>query len=520
MFTKRYSEFSHWTDLHLGRPKLSIEMLLKFAGLALVMAVIADVPEWWGIGYFAAKSVTWILVAAAIFLPVRPATVLLLLLTVVGRDFDTDSTASIWNLNVGLIRPSWIVFGLVAVQLFKLRRAVHVPRYVRYSGVWFATVPVIAGLAYGGITGEHSVEQWIIDLKMPLMLLGAFVLVASVLRQHPSFVNQVLAGLIGALTARHLLDLIDFAAGAGPSLTETLNRVSEDSAKAGAVYFVFVGLILLSTRGARLWAGLGISVLAFLLIISYATRMIWVEFLITVPLIVILLDRKAVVRMLVSVVVVIVASGGLMYLVKPELGSAALGRFRDITEGRPESKFVVDVEYNLLSRIDPIRYAEILNITDQTKRRNSWLWGSGYGGYYNDEVINFPKDLASAYPQYSLDSGEFYRAHNIMVQMFHKYGLLGMVVFFSFWLIPGYALFRMLRSSRSDVLNNISLVDLSALAIAMFMWTAMLEMTWSGKGFLINGILVALVTSLATKQYSDAESSEIRTQSFASKWFS
>jgi len=63
-----------------------------------------------------------------VFLPVRGAVVIFLLLLIVGRDFDTEATASIWQLNIGPIRPSWIVFTLLAIQFVKLRDSITVPR--------------------------------------------------------------------------------------------------------------------------------------------------------------------------------------------------------------------------------------------------------------------------------------------------------------------------------------------------------------------------------------------------------
>ena len=183
MITTRYRQFADWFENHFNRPDFSIVLLAKFIAAALVVTVISDAPESWGFGYYFAKAGVGILALSTIFLPVRAAMILLLVLVISGRDFDTEVTASIWQSNVGFIRPSWIVFALVGVQLIKVRREIAIPRFSRYMIGWFAIVPVAAGLFYGDIGGERTLDQWVVDLKMPVMLLSVFILAGSILRR-------------------------------------------------------------------------------------------------------------------------------------------------------------------------------------------------------------------------------------------------------------------------------------------------------------------------------------------------
>jgi len=245
-------------------------------------------------------------------------------------------------------------------------------------------------------------------------------------------------------------------------------------------------------RSKILW-GLMIAAPALLLVVAYGTRMIWIEFVISIPLLVIVIPLKKALFVFVATVVVVLLGGGALYVVNQASAERVYDRAKYITEGRQKSDFVVDVEYNFVSRIDPIRYAEILNILDTMNQRKSWLWGNGYGGYYVDNAVEFPLDLQSAYPKYSFESGKFYRSHNFVTNFLHKFGLVGFVFATLIWILPGYMLIRELRR-RGDVnIERGDLLRLTMLTTSVFLLTSMLEMTWSGKGFFINGVLLAMV---------------------------
>ena len=117
-----------WFETHFGSSQLSLSLIGKFIAVGVLLVLISDVPVSWDVAFYFARLVIGVLIVAIIFLPIRPAMVMLLMLLVVGRDFDTQPTASIWQLNIGFVRPSWIVFGLMAIQVFKLRQSVAIPK--------------------------------------------------------------------------------------------------------------------------------------------------------------------------------------------------------------------------------------------------------------------------------------------------------------------------------------------------------------------------------------------------------
>ena len=507
-----------WFETHFGSSQLSLSLIGKFIAVGVLLVLISDVPVSWDVAFYFARLVIGVLIVAIIFLPIRPAMVMLLMLLVVGRDFDTQPTASIWQLNIGFVRPSWIVFGLMAIQVFKLRQSVAIPKGIRYLMVWFATVPLLVGLLYGGITDDHAIEQWIVDLKFPMMLFGALLLFSFFVKSRSSELVIIVAAFVGALAARHLVDLIGFFTGIGPELDAGISRVSEDSAKAMVVFFIFLGLLLMANHRHNIFWGLLIATPALLLSVAYGTRMIWIEFVVSIPLVLIVIPLRKALVVFAATAIVVLVGGGALYMINQASAERVYDRVKYITEGRKQSDFAVDVEYNILSRIDPIRYAEFVNISDTMDERKSWLWGSGYGGYYTDDVIEFPSDLQSTFPQYSLESNKFYRSHNFLSQFFHKYGLIGLVLVTSIWVLPGYVLIRKLRRRDGEIVDRDNLLHLMMLTTSVILLTSMLEMTWSGKGFFINGVLLAVVIHYVLGKVADRHVSDPGLEESLVKW--
>jgi hypothetical protein len=507
-----------WFENHFGSSHLSLVLLSKFIAVGVLLVAISDVPVSWNIAFSIARLVIGVLIVAIIVLPIRPALVLFTLLLVAGRDFDTQATASIWQLNIGFVRPSWIVFGLMAIQLYKLRRSFAVPRFIKYSMVWFATVPLIAGLLYGGIADDHAIREWIIDLKFPMVFFGIFVLYSIFLKAKPTQLGVVMAAVVGALAARHLIDLLGFLAGLGPDLDVGISRVSEDSAKAGIVFFVFLGLLLMANQRSKILWGLMIATPALLLVVAYATRMIWIEFVISIPLLLIVIPLKKALVVIAATAAVVLLGGGALYVINQASAERVYDRALYITEGRQKSDFVVDVEYNIVSRVDPIRYAEFLNIFDTMRDRKSWLWGNGYGGYYADDAAEFPLDLPTSFPEYSFETGKFYRSHNFVSNFFHKYGMIGFVLTLLIWGLPGYVLIRELRRQKVVAVDRADLLSVMMLATSAFLLTSMLEMTWSGKGFFINGVLLAIVVEYVLQRRFSAPPESSGVTAVIAKW--
>jgi hypothetical protein len=178
------------------------------------------------------------------------------------------------------------------------------------------------------------------------------------------------------------------------------------------------------------------------------------------------------------------------------------GRSKSITEGRDVEKFAVAVNYNLISRIDQVRYAQILNVAESVGRRYAYLWGTGYGGYYEDRAAPFPIELKSSFAQYSLEEGRYFRTHSFTTHMFVKYGVLGMFFLYGMWFIPTRRVWVIWKRSDMFAGDDAMIRNSILLALAAFVPTAMFQTYWSVKGLLINGLVIALLTEFASRHPS------------------
>ena len=103
--------------------------------------------------------------------------------------------------------------------------------------------------------------------------------------------SEALAAFIGVLLARHAMDLVYFLTNVGPAIAEGVSRASDDSAKGGAAFLAFFGLMLIWAR-RRVAIGSLIATVAVFLIAAYATRYLWITFLTGALLLVFLLDLE------------------------------------------------------------------------------------------------------------------------------------------------------------------------------------------------------------------------------------
>src|SRR5690606_10353930 len=104
---------------------------------------------------------------------------------------------------------------------------------------------------------------------------------------------------------------------------------------------------------------ISIFILGLILLFAYSTRMLWVTFVLGLLLVVFSLDYKNKIKFIISLPVIII-----MFLLMIKLPAFELqyNRLLTITEGRSEEDMVVNVEYNFISRIDPVRYAQYVNV--------------------------------------------------------------------------------------------------------------------------------------------------------------
>lgn len=491
--------------------------VVQFFAYGLVLAIISDVPITWGVYFYLARLALAGLLLSTIFMPLRHGLLLLLILSIVGQDIvssgiliaDDDfgyATASIWQLKWGFINPSWIIFTCLFVQLLRIGKLTN-PPLLKRAIFWFATVPVFTGIIYGILYGGFSRSfitytgiEAVTDIKFSVMLIASTILFLSIFKKSPSFLIQALAAFVGVLLARHLLDLFYVVMNIGPAIAEGVTRGSEDSAK-GAVAFLALWGIIMIWRQKRLLLGMAVTIPSVLLIVAYGTRNLWITFVLGFVVLLLILGIRRSFSVILIAATLTFASIWTLSKVNPDTLYVVGLRFVDIGQGRPIDKFAMLVEDNIISRVDQVRYAEIINVMDSIRKRYAYLWGVGYGGYYDDTVLPYPVNLKSSYPKYSLESGRFYRAHEYIFQMILKFGLVGLVLISTLWVIPGYIMYKIFRRENMFAPGQPLMLHGLMLGLVAFLPTAIFQMTWSGKGLFLNGLVIATCIEFA-RHYS------------------
>jgi hypothetical protein len=486
--------------------------ILKSFGLGLLLVALSDIPNSLGPLHLAAQVLLGALLITATFLPAGKGLPLLLMLALAGPDivgsgdYGSDasySTASIWQINLGPIRPSWIIFLCVSIQLVRLRK-LAIPPIAWLAIIWFVTVPFITGLAYGGFFSEAAnTEEVVKDLKFGFMLVASLILFLTGIRKTPSLLTRLVCVFTGGLLARHSVDMVYYFLNWGPKIAEGVSRASEDTAKGGVIFLIYLGMALILING-RVLLGSGMSVLSIVLLAVYGTRLLMITFaqgLLVLPFF--MGVRRSI--SLLAMLITLTAIGLWMFsIVTPKTAEVIFARSATIAVGRELHKWSVEVPYNVVSRIDPIRYGEGMNIFRAMDERFSYLWGMGYGGFYEDNAVTFPPDLSSSYPDYSLNSGIFYQAHLFSLHVFLKHGLIGLIIICCLWWVPGIQLFQRLLLERrlAPSSSGVAMLQGLALCFVAFMPTAIAQLYWSGKGLFLNGAILASCIELARR--SDA----------------
>ena len=480
--------------------EVALGRILKafIAGLGLV--AISDVPST-AAPFFVAQLALAGLLFATVVMPVRSAALVFVAVIVAGQDHVSSgvsidySTASVWQFAMGPVKPTWLIFCCLFFHLWK-SGIVKPPPYLLRAGVWFASIPVATGLVYGGFFSDHAGVEVTTDLKVALVLITAMMLFISVFQKNTHALIQIVEVLLGVLLARHLVDLIYLFRNLGPHIIEGVSRGSEDSGKGAIVLLLYFGTLLLWSGKSRFIGSL-IAIISVALLAAYGTRGLWVTSALGAGILVLLIGLKRSAMVLLMGALMTTAGIFMLAIVNPATSEVISARSKDLTEGRPEELFEVVVSYNVISRVDPIRYGQIVNIMDSSARNFSFLWGVGYGGYYEDHAVPFPAHLATAFAAYSFESRKYYRAHDYFLHMYLKYGLIGLIIISALWIIPACRLYLINKVVLRHKNAQPSLILLLSICFIAFVPTAMLQMYWSGKGLMLNAIVISICIELA-----------------------
>ena len=486
---------------------LSFQSVLWFFLAGAFLVAVSDVPNDWGALFYLARGFLILLLFAAFVIPRPQALILLLMLALAGQDIVSSgygeyanpgyATASVWQIGFGPVHAGYIIFGCMLWQLLRIKK-ITVQPFVLRALIWFSTVPIFAAVIYGSFLTENARIEAVVDMRFALMLMVSIILFLSFLKKYPQYFNTLLVAFIGVLLARHLMDLMYVIVNIGPEIAQDMSRGSEDSAKGAVVILVYLGMALILAKRHMLIGG-AMVISSVVLLVAYGTRNLWITFMLGILVLISFLGLRKGVKFILIGAILTLAGVWMLFIVNPTTAEMIYARSKTLSEGRPVDKFAVAVESNIISRIDQVRYAQIFNVIDSLNRRYAWLWGTGYGGYYEDDAIPFPSDLQTAFAEYSFQTGKYYRTHQFTTQMFLKYGLLGWLCIISIWFIPGIVLFKMYRKREMFAKNQPVILHCVMLCLAAFLPTGMFQTFWSSKGLLINGMIIASCMAFAWK---------------------
>lgn len=479
---------------------IRIKQILLFFILGLAIAGISGIRETAGPMYAVAWRGLFVLLIASLLMPLRWGIPLFLVLILVGPDMVQTASevaqqgrinvASLWRLKIGPIRPSWLIFGSCLIQIIKTLSPVLDSR-VKRAIAWFVTVPFITGYIYGAHGAVNAASETIGDVRYALMLIAGIVLFHSFLRKHPTSVGVVLAALVGGLLGRLFCDVIYWFAAYGPQLGGA-TRVSVDSAKSLVIFLLLFAIYLIVIR-KRLLLGTVLGLGCGLLIVVFSTRLIWLTAVLCCMVLLYILGAK---RMIIAIPVILVLAFGSLQIIRRVRAESIEALAQKTIHFE---RAAAGEQGNFIQRLDPMRYSEILNSVNTSMKRFSLLWGNGYGSYYRDDVVRFPRRLISAHSEYAAWTGQFHFVHNFLFQMLFKYGIIGGFIVWSLWLGSAWVCYRRVFDREDPSMFN----GLLACVIA-FVPCAIINLYWTGKGTLISGFLIALLISIA-ELHSQAE---------------
>ena len=492
------------TQLDAIQGDVKLSSVARFIVYGAACVLVSDIPNAVPGAFFAARLVIAGLLYATLILPPRAAATLLLVISLSGQDIVSGTsvevdhmTAAVWQISIGPLNPSFLFFACLLYQLARI--PLYSPaRPVRCALVWFLSVPIVTGLVYGGGFTEFGLSEYITDLKFPLMLIGSILLYGSLLRAHPHWTPSLVAALFGVLLARHFIDLIYLVMNYGPETIAGVSRSSNDSAKGAVNLLILLGLLTIFAAGRHRLLGLTLVVLFGALSFAYATKLIWVGLVVGLLVLLAFLNISRRLLVVTCIPVFLVSAAALLAILNPGSALVALLRAGTVTEGRPAATFAVDVDYNVVSRIDPIRYGESVNLLDAMGRRGAYLWGTGYAGYYEDNKVNFDeRRMGTAFPSYMYQSGRFFLARLFVTHIFLKHGVLGLIFISSVWIVPAFLIVRNFRRTGVFGAKRPMIMFIMIGGLTAYLPTSMLHNYWSGKGLFLSGIVLALCLRFA-----------------------
>ena len=228
-----------------------------------------------------------------------------------------------------------------------------------------------------------------------------FLLSAEMTKVLPT---KLIISFFGVLFARHTINLLYSFSSIAATFTST-NAISMCPAKGLIITIFYLGILgLLYTKKTLIFSLASICSLYMLL--TYSSRHLYITALLGIFALPKLVSKKQFIAGIPVISTVFVVAVFLLILIRPDTAHYVYLRTSTFFDPARTTRGI-DVDYNFFSAIDPVRYAEILNIVQQSFTKGSILWGQGYGGWFPGSIAPLHVDLKNAYPPEQLASGSF-----------------------------------------------------------------------------------------------------------------
>ncbi len=471
--------------------------MLKAMVWGITLVVLSDVTATSGMLFVLARSIVFATAILSLVLGKTKGACLLIILLVAGRAIqlteagDGISLASIWTGSVGPLTPSLIV--CIFLVLHAIKNLKSMPHGIfRIAIIWFTVVPTLAGIAYGNFSDSYARNYFKSDLRLPLMLFLAWYVFSTVCQADKSASAKLIISFFGVLFARHTINLLYSINSAGDTFTSA-NAISMCPAKGLVITIFYLGILgLLYTKKTLLFSLA--STCSLYMLLTYSSRHLYITALLGIFALPKLVSKKQFVAVIPVISTVFVVALFLLILIRPDTAHYVYLRTSTFFDPARTTRGVA-VDYNFFSAIDPVRYAEILNIVHQSFTKGSILWGQGYGGWFPESIAPLHVDLKNAYPPEQLSSGRFFYAHDFPPHIYLKYGFTGLLILILIWVKPIRHALTELRINTAHLNSAERTLWLLNAALICTVPTAILSLWWSGKGCVLTGLILALLSA-------------------------
>ena len=351
-----------------------------------------------------------------------------LFLFFIGSDYGDEFSGSIWLSMPFDWHPSWVLIVITIGLFFYFIKQFRFDRVYFLFGLLF-----VLGFVSSLLDFHFDLRQWVIDIKFFVITLSVYSVFKGLFTKHTEILSPLVLVIIGLSVLRFSVDFVLLLMNSGVEFIPGVTRVSLDSTK--TLIVLLVGLLIILTPRLKFYpVTLAVGVLLTSLAFSYGSRMIYFDLAILGFTLFILLNRTRLLRSISTLLVITFISFYALFLFNEKNAEISFSRAENITVGRPVETFSVPTEYNVISRIDPIRYAQFQNIFLENLTVKRILIGRGIGGFYTDDYVEFPRNIGSTFTEQEFATGRFYRTHNFLSHFCMKYGVIGVSIIVYIWL--------------------------------------------------------------------------------------